>query len=80
MSHEYTQRYSSPLAHQRMSDGTCPECGHRAEAHSDDPRFWIPRGVTGCSLLTHGVTDRIAAYLADLDAYEQQTAGKEVAQ
>ena len=63
----WAQRYTSPVARERMAAGTCPECGESAEAHSGDPRFWIPRA---CSLLPHGVTERIAQYQADQDGQE----------
>ena len=56
------QRYTSPVACERMAAGNCPECGEPAEAHINDPRFWIPRQ---CDLLPHGVTERIAQYQAD---------------
>ncbi len=56
------QRYTSPASRERMAAGTCPECGKPAEAHSGDPRFWIPRA---CDLLPHGVTERIGQYQAD---------------
>lgn len=56
------QTYSSTIAHERMEAGNCPECGHSPESHSGDPRFWVPRGSTGCDLLPQGVTERIEAY------------------
>lgn len=56
------QRYTSPAALERMAAGNCPECGQSAEAHSGDPRFWIPRD---CDLLPHGVTERIEQYRVD---------------
>ena len=58
-----TQRYSSPVARERMGRGRCPECGEPPEHHLDDIRFWIPRS---CSLLTRGVIDRIDQYKTDL--------------
>ncbi|KXO90959.1 Uncharacterised protein (plasmid) [Tsukamurella tyrosinosolvens] len=69
-----TQRYLTPAAHERMAAGTCPECGYRAEEHSDDPRFWTPRGASGCSLLPRGVTERIEAYLRDRDMTPEERA------
>ena len=56
------QRYTSPVACERMAAGNCPECGEPAEGHVNDQRFWIPRA---CDLLPHGVTGRIAQYQAD---------------
>jgi hypothetical protein len=56
------QRYRPGIAHERMADNRCPECGAFAEDHLDDSRFWMPRN---CDLLPRGVTDRIEQYLAD---------------
>lgn len=61
------QRYKSSLAHERMEKNTCPECGEDQYAHSNDPRFWVPRA---CSLLPAGVEDRIAQYFADKEAQD----------
>jgi hypothetical protein len=52
------QTYRHPRAIERMRLGLCPECGGSPESHTDDVRFWIPRSH-GCSLLPHGVTERI---------------------
>jgi len=57
------QRYSSSVARERMGRGECPECGETPAAHSNDPRFWIPRS---CDLLERGVTERVAQYQSDL--------------
>ena len=57
------QRYASPVAQERMARGTCPECGDSALAHSNDPRFWMPRS---CDLTAQGVVDRINQHAADL--------------
>ena len=56
------QRYTHPVAHERMSHDLCPECGDPVATHSNDQRFWIPRA---CDLTAQGVTDRIAAYKWD---------------
>ena len=53
------QRYTQPLALDRMKQGLCPECGLPPDTHLDDPRFWIPRD---CDLLRDGVADRLAQY------------------
>lgn len=58
------QRYGSPLAHARMAQGLCPECGKAARMHSGDPRFWV-RDPLGCSLLPRGVIERVNQYRAD---------------
>jgi hypothetical protein len=52
------QTYTSPAAVARMRDGSCPECGGTPESHTNSVAFWIPRG-NNCSLLPHGVTERI---------------------
>lgn len=56
------QRYHLPVAHDRMAQNLCPECGAAPDTHSNDQRFWIPRG---CDLTRVGVEDRIAAYVYD---------------
>ena len=58
------QRYSHPIARERMSHSLCPECGTPAATHSDDMRFWIPRA---CDLTPRGVTDRIEQYQGEAD-------------
>lgn len=60
------QRYTSPIAQERMEAGTCPECGKPAEAHSGASEFWL-RPI-GCDLLPHSVEDRIAQHRTDLAA------------
>jgi hypothetical protein len=57
------QRYTSLTAQSRMADGTCPECGRPAEAHSSETRFWVR--FDDCSLLPHGVTERITQFELD---------------
>jgi hypothetical protein len=49
-----TQTYKSPVAIERMRNGTCPECGRPADEHSG----W---GLPGCSLTDNGVAQRIYA-------------------
>lgn len=60
-----TQRYRPGVAHERMAEGNCPECGESPERHLDDVRFWTPRK---CDLLPVGVSDRISQYRADITA------------
>ena len=50
------QRYTSPVACERMAAGNCPECGEPPSAHT---------GWGGCSLTDGGVAGRIAQYQAD---------------
>ena len=57
------QRYHSPVAHERMANNLCPECGLPAAVHSGDIRFWVR--PSGCSLLPYGVTERIEQFKAD---------------
>lgn len=59
-----SQRYTSPIALERMADGKCPECGTAPEDHSNDQRFWA-RDFSQCLLLQFGVTDRIEQHRAD---------------
>jgi hypothetical protein len=59
------QRYTAPLAHERMDAGLCPECGGTASNHLDDNRFWLPRT---CDLLPRGVEERVLQYRADKEA------------
>lgn len=58
------QRYTSPVAHERMAKRMCPECGEPPEAHSTERRFWM-RDPLSCSLRPDGVTDRINQYRLD---------------
>jgi hypothetical protein len=53
-----TQRYTQPLALQRMDEGKCPECGNSLDVHGG----W---GGPGCSLTDNGVASRISAYEKD---------------
>jgi hypothetical protein len=55
-------RYNPGVAHERMEQGLCPECGEPASHHNPDPRFWIPRN---CDLLPAGVDGAIAQFRAD---------------
>lgn len=67
------QRYTHPVACERMSNDQCPECGTGVEEHSG----W---GGPGCTLTDNGVAERIHQYRQDLrvedacrvmhDAYE----------
>ena len=52
------QRYTDPVARQRMAAGNCPECSYPADAHTG----W---GGPGCSLTSNGAAERIAQYHAD---------------
>ena len=63
------QRYRSGIAHERMEQGLCPECGKPAAEHSSRVEFWLrPGAFTSCDLLPHGVEERIAQYVEDRDA------------
>lgn len=53
-----TQRYTDPVALDRMADNMCPECNKPAAFHN---------GATDCSLREDGVLDRIRQYHADLE-------------
>lgn len=53
------QRYTNPVALNRMALGVCPECGGLPEEHTG-------RGGWNCSLTDNGVASRIAQYEADL--------------
>jgi len=44
-----------------MTQGFCPECGQRPEAHDG----W--GGPLGCTLTDHGVAERIHQYRQDVD-------------
>jgi hypothetical protein len=57
------QRYAPGIAHERMAEDRCPECGEFASAHLDNPAFWLPRR---CDLLPSGVADRIDQYRRDV--------------
>ena len=59
------QRYTHALALERMSEGSCPECGRLAEDHSLETAFWIR--FDSCSLLPKGVVERIVQYREDRD-------------
>jgi hypothetical protein len=52
------QRYTHPLALERMSRGECPECGNGIEYHSG----W---GGPACTLTDNGVALRIHQYEQD---------------
>jgi hypothetical protein len=58
-----SQRYSAPVALERMRLGNCPECGAAPDDHSHAIEFWLRPG--GCDLLPIGVTDRIARFEQD---------------
>lgn len=60
-----TQRYSDPVAQERMSMGLCPECGEPPESHLNDLLFFAP-----CSLREDGVRERVAEF----DEYRPPTA------
>lgn len=53
------QRYTDPVALERMSKQLCPECGYTVSAHTG----W---GGPGCSLTDNGVASRIYQYEQDL--------------
>lgn len=57
-----SQRYTSPVARERMAHGLCPECGAPAATHLADARFWVPRL---CDLTHQGVVDRIRQHTWD---------------
>ena len=65
------QRYTGKIAHERMTQGNCPECGNPPEQHSSDNRFWIPSVCGFGGLTREGVEDRIAQYRADIEAGAQ---------
>jgi hypothetical protein len=52
------QRYTDPIAQQRMSKGLCPECGRPGDEHSG----W---GFGSCLLTDTGVAGRIWQYRQD---------------
>lgn len=56
-----TQVYTHPVAHTRMSEGQCPECGQDPDRHLHSSAFWLPRR---CDLTRAGVVDRIDAFNA----------------
>lgn len=66
-----TQRYTHPVALERMSHNLCPECGGPPLMHSGDLRFWIPRS---CDLTPVGVEERIAQHRASSAAPDQTAA------
>lgn len=49
------QRYTNPVALERMSKGLCPECGASPDDHGG-------LGGARCSLTDNGVAQRIAQY------------------
>lgn len=55
------QRYTNPVALERMANNTCPECGSPADDHTS----W---GSARCSLTDTGVDNRIEQYRNDLAA------------
>lgn len=57
------QRYTHPLALERMAKGRCPECGNPVEDHGG-------RGGPGCTLTDNGVAQRIHDYVSDVVAFE----------
>ena len=57
------QRYRPGVAHERMADGCCPECGKLPEAHAGE--WSVPAMFAPCNLLVHGVIDRIEQYRSD---------------
>jgi hypothetical protein len=64
------QVYKDPVAIERMRENKCPECGHSAEEHSNDVRFWVPR-LLDCNLLPRGVRERVAKQ-KELDDEEER--------
>lgn len=60
------QRYTHPLSLKRMEKGECPECGAKPDMHDDNPYFWLR--ASECSLLPHGVEERIQQYLDDKES------------
>ena len=58
------QRYSSPLAQERMAAGNCPECGKPINAHSG----WGLGTGSVCTLTDNGVAARIAQFQADQES------------
>ena len=59
-----TQRYTHRVARERMACNLCPECGMPVYAHEGiDAPFWTR---AHCSLLPHGVEERIAQYRSDV--------------
>lgn len=50
------QRYTQPLALERLAAKSCPECGYRIYEHDG----W--GGPNGCSLTDNGVAQRIYDY------------------
>lgn len=58
------QRYTHPVALERMAAGNCPECGETPGNHSASVQFWVR--PAGCSLIPAGVRERIEQYQEDL--------------
>jgi len=52
------QRYTNPIALQRMAEGNCPECGQPEKLHGG----W---GLGSCSLTDTGVAARINQFEID---------------
>lgn len=50
------QRYTDPVALERMREGNCPECGDSPDKHLDHP---------GCSLTVHDALTRVMQYTLD---------------
>lgn len=55
------QRYTNPVALERMKAGKCPECGEPVDAHGG-------LGGARCSLTDNGVAQRIYQYEQDQQA------------
>lgn len=58
------QRYPAGVAHLRMQDGKCPECGGLPSIHAVRGNMWDPWMQT-CNLLRRGVEERIEQYEQD---------------
>jgi hypothetical protein len=56
------QRYTSPIALERLATGTCPECGFAGDQHDGGG------GPLWCTLTDNGVAARLAQYAADQEA------------
>lgn len=56
------QRYTGPVAVERLSRGDCPECGHTTGAHDG------AGGPNGCTLTDTGVAGRVRQYRLDKEA------------
>jgi hypothetical protein len=51
------QRYTNPIALDRMKDGLCPECARAPEQHTGP--------MSDCTLTEHGVHERIMQWVLD---------------